>query len=103
MRVLLKVTFGIEKFNAAVASGKMDSTLGSILADLKPEATYFVALGGKRTGLFFVNIDEPSQMVGLAEPFFLAFDADVEFLPAMTPEDLAKAGPDFERVAKKYA
>jgi len=100
---LLKVTFEVEKFNAAVTNGKEDSTLNSILADLKPEATYFVALGGKRTGLFFVNIDEPSQMVALAEPFFIAFNADVEFLPAMTPEDLAKAGPDFERVAKKYA
>ena len=27
----------------------------------------------------------------------------VEFIPAMTPEDLAKAGPSIEAVVKKFA
>ena len=30
----------------------------------------------------------------LAEPWFLTFSGDVEFLPVMTPTDLAKGGLD---------
>ena len=35
-----------------------------------------------------------SEMPRVAEPFFLTFDATVEFLPAMTPADLQKANLD---------
>jgi hypothetical protein len=42
------------------------------------------------------------QIPFFAEPWFLAFNASVEFHPAMTPEDLEKAGPDIERAAKTY-
>jgi hypothetical protein len=35
------------------------------------------------------------------EPLFLAFDAAVSFHPAMTPDDLAKAG--LEELGKSYA
>jgi hypothetical protein len=41
-------------------------------------------------------------MVSVAEPWFLAFNASVEYHPAMTPEDLQKAGPDLARAAKTY-
>ena len=37
----------------------------------------------------------------VSEAFFLAFNAEVDFCPAMNPEDLAKAGPDLERTAKQ--
>jgi hypothetical protein len=40
-------------------------------------------------------------MPRLAEPWFLNFDATVEFLPAMTPADLQKAG--LAEIAKKWA
>jgi hypothetical protein len=39
----------------------------------------------------------------VAEPFFLAFNASVEVFPAMTLEDLMKAGPHIESAIKKYA
>jgi hypothetical protein len=42
-------------------------------------------------------------MPRLAEPWFLAFNASVEFLPAMKPEDSMKAGPDLENAARKFA
>ena len=38
----------------------------------------------------------------MAEPWFLAFDADVELLPAMNLEDLKKATPGIEKAVKNY-
>jgi hypothetical protein len=38
----------------------------------------------------------------VAEPWFLAFDAHVEFHPAMNLEDLKNAGPGIERAVKNY-
>ncbi len=49
-----------------------------------------------------VEAGNASQIPALAEPWFLAANAKVEFLPAMRPEDLAKAGPSIEAAVKKY-
>ena len=38
-----------------------------------------------------VNIDEASQMPGVAEPMFWGLNARLDIIPVMTPEDLAKA------------
>ena len=40
-----------------------------------------------------VDMDDGSQMPALAEPWFLAFNASVEVLPVMTPEDMGRGGP----------
>ena len=50
-----------------------------------------------------VNISDMSQIPALAEPWFLTANAKVEFVPAMTPEDLAKAAPSVAAAVKKYA
>jgi len=34
--------------------------------------------------------------------YFLAFNASIELHPAMSPADLAKAGPGIEDAVKKY-
>jgi hypothetical protein len=59
--------------------------------------------GGQRGGIIVVNVSDVSQIPALAEPWFLTANAKVEFIPAMTPEDLAKAGPSIEAAIKKYA
>ena len=41
-----------------------------------------------------VNLDDPSDIPRLAEPFFLTFNADVSFEPFMTADDLGRAGLD---------
>ena len=43
-----------------------------------------------------------SQIPAIAEPWFLAFNASLELHPAMTPDDLAKAGSAIENAVKKY-
>lgn len=102
MRFFLKVSIPVEEGNAAAKNGTLGQKLESILSDLKPEAAYFIAEEGERTGLIFFNMDDPSQIPAVAEPFFLAFNARIELTPAMTPQDLAKAGPAIARAVEKY-
>jgi hypothetical protein len=100
MRFLIKISIPVEKFNAAVRDGTAGKKLQQILDDIKPEATYFWEEAGKRGGIMVVNLDKASQIPAIAEPWFLSFDAAVEFRPCMTPQDLAAAG--LEALGKKY-
>ena len=102
MRVLMKVSMPVEEGNRLVRAGKLEETIKAILAEQKPEAAYFLADHGKRTGLIFLNVQDSSEIPKLAEPWFLALNAGIEMTPVMTPEDLAKAGPAFESALKKY-
>ena len=102
MRFLLKAEFPVEAGNAAIKDGSLPKTIQSILEELKPEAAYFLASNGKRTALIFLDMKEPSQIPAVAEPWFLPLNASVELTPAMTLEDLKKAGPAIEQAVKKY-
>jgi len=101
MRFLYKISFPVEAGNAA---SKKDGfrVIQSILEQQKPEAAYFVADGGKRTGILIINMDDASQIPAIAEPWFLALNASIEVTPAIIPEDLAKAGPAIEQAVKSY-
>lgn len=101
MRFVMEVSLPLEKFNAAVLDGSAGEKMGRILAELKPEAAYFTAVDGKRGGYLIVDLKNTSEIPKYAEPWFLYFDATVKFLPAMTPEDLQKAGLD--KLGKKWA
>lgn len=103
MRMLMKVTIPGAEGNAAIVNGSLGSTIGSILADLKPEAVYFLEENGLRTGIIVFNLENTSQIPAVAEPWFLAFSAKVEFHPAMTVEDLKSAMSGIERAVQKYA
>jgi hypothetical protein len=100
MRFVMHVSFPPEKFNKALLDGSAAAKMGTILEATKPEAAYFTAVGGRRGGFLIVNMNETSEMPKLAEPWFLLFDASVEFFPTMTPADLQKA--DIDGVAKKW-
>jgi len=100
MRFVLHVTIPPERFNEAVLDGTVSQTMAKILEETKPEAAYFCAQDGYRGGFLIVNMNNTSEMPKFAEPWFLKFDAAVEFLPVMTPEDLQKAGLD--AIAKKW-
>ena len=94
MRMLMHVQFPLEPFNTAVRDGTAGEKIQRILEAIKPEAAYFSEQDGKRGGTLVVNVNSPSDVPALAEPFFLTFNAAVEFRIAMTPEDLASAGLD---------
>ncbi len=102
MRMLVKVTIPVAEGNAAVVEGSLGTTIGSILNELKPEAVYFAEENGERTGFIFCNLENPSQIPAVAEPWFLAFNAKVELHPAMSLEDLKNSAPGMGN-AVKYA
>lgn len=103
MRFMLKVNIPTEAGNAAARAGKLGEMIQTILAELKPERVYFTEDKGMRTGYIFLDIKEASQLPAIAEPWFLAFNANIEFHLVMLPEDLAKAGPAIDKAVKKYA
>jgi hypothetical protein len=92
MRLLMNVTFPHEPFNAAVRKGTAGDTIRKILDAIKPEAVYFTELDGLRGAVLIVNLDNPSQIPALCEPWFLSFNADCKLRAVMTPDDLQKAG-----------
>jgi hypothetical protein len=103
MRMLLRVSIPVEAGNAAVKAGTLGSTIEEILADLKPEAAYFFADdSGQRSGFAVFDMKDSSQIPAVAEPWFLAFGAQVSLQPVMSPQDLAKAGPSLGKAAKKH-
>jgi hypothetical protein len=104
MRMLLKVSIPVETGNAAVAHGSLGTTIQKILAELKPEAAYFVAEdSGERTAYVFFDMKNSSELPGVAEPWFLAFNASVTVRPAMNPQDLADGLPGMQQAVKSYA
>ena len=103
MRMLLRVSIPVETGNAAAKAGTLGSTIEGILADLKPEAAYFFADdSGQRSGSIVFDMKDASQIPAVAEPWFLAFNAQVSIRPVMNPQDLAKAGPSIGKAAKQY-
>lgn len=101
MRMLMHVQLPLEPFNSAVRNGTAGEKIQRILEAIKPEAAYFSEHNGRRGGTFVVNLKDSSEVPSLAEPWFLTFNAEVEFRIAMTPEDLARANLD--GLGKKWA
>ena len=103
MRMLLRVSIPVEAGNAAAKDGTLGSTIERILADLKPEAAYFMADdNGQRSGSIVFDMKDTSQIPAVAEPWFLAFNAKVSLRPIMNPQDLAKAGASIGKAVKQY-
>jgi hypothetical protein len=101
MRMLMHIHLPLEPFNSAVRDGSAGQKIKRILEANKPEAAYFCEHNGQRGGTLVVNMNDASEIPALAEPWFLTFNAQVEFRVAMTPEDLARANLD--ALGKKWA
>ncbi len=90
MRTMVRVTIPAEAGNAAIKNGRLQQIIGDTIARLKPEAAYFVADHGYRTGYFIVDLTDQSDIPSIAEPFFTEVNAQVDFQPVMNAEDLKK-------------
>jgi hypothetical protein len=101
MRMIVYVSFPVEPFNAAVKDGTAGAKMKRILDRLEPESAYFTDRNGQRSAVLIVDLEDPSRIPGIAEPFFLLFNAGVEIHPVMGPQDLASAG--LEELGKEWA
>jgi hypothetical protein len=101
--MLLRVSIPVETGNAAAKAGTLGSTIEKILADLKPEAAYFIADdNGCRSGSIVFDMKDTSQIPAVAEPWFLAFNAKISIRPVMTVQDLAAAGPSISKAVQDF-
>lgn len=100
MKIIMTVRIPHQTFNAAVRDGSVGSKLDRILEAIQPEAVYFTEHNGLRGAVIIVELTDPSRIPTLAEPWFLTFEADVEFRVAMTPEELGNAG--LEELGRKW-
>jgi hypothetical protein len=91
MRFLVKVKNPVERVNQAILDGSFTTTMQKILAELKPEAAYFLEEDGCREAMLIVDISEASQIPKVAEPFFLGMNAEVHLHPVMSAQDLANS------------
>jgi hypothetical protein len=103
MLFLLKVNIANEAGNAAARAGVLGKKIKAILDEQKPEAAYFCDDRGQRCGYLFIEMGDASQIPAFAEPWFQAFNAQIELHPVMKPEDLAKANPAIERAVERFA
>lgn len=90
MRMMLRFTLPIEKGNEAFKDGSLAKTNEAVINKLKPEAAYFTLLDGKRGGMYFFDLADPSHIIDSVEPLFLGLNASVELIPVMSAEDLQK-------------
>ena len=88
MRTLLRVSMQTDTANAAIKDGSLPKLIQSTIDGLKPEATYFYAHDGRRTALIVFDLQSPSDIPSIAEPFFMALNASVDFSPCMNADDL---------------
>jgi hypothetical protein len=101
MRMMMNVKIPNEKFNAAAKDGSAGAKLNRILEAIKPEAAYFTEHDGYRGAVLIVDLPDASKIPALAEPWYLAFNAEIEFRVVMLPEDLKRAGLD--ELGKKWS
>jgi len=100
MKMLLRIIMPNEPFNTLIKKGTVGKVLEKILSDLKPEAAYFTLENGERSALLVININRPGDYVKYAEPFFLEFNARINYEIIMSPEELKNSG--IEEIGKKY-
>jgi hypothetical protein len=91
MRMLMNITIPPEPFNTAVRDGSAGLTIKRILEETKPETAYFTERDGERGAVLIVNVVNASDIPALAEPWYLSFEAAIEFRVAMTADDLARS------------
>ena len=88
MRTLMKVKIPTAAGNEAIKNGSLPEIIGKALATLNAEAACFTSEDGMRTALIFFDMADSSDIPLAAEPFFMAFDAQITFAPVMNADDM---------------
>jgi hypothetical protein len=103
MKYIMRMKIPNPHGNELLRDPQFGTKMKQALDEVKAETAYFTTIDGCRGGFVVVNMNDGSEMAKIAEPFFLWLDAEIDFLPVMTPQDLGKAGPVIEAAAKRWA
>ena len=68
----------------------------------RKQAYFFNDDNGNRSGSIVFDLKNSSEIPGIAEPWYLAFNAKISFRPVMNPQDLAKAAPAIAKAGQQY-
>ncbi len=88
MRMLLKAQLDTQMASEQIQQGTLGENMERVLDQMKPEAAYFYPENGKRTAILVFDMDDPSQLPALTEPFFQNSGADVHVAPVMDVNDM---------------
>ena len=102
MHYIMKFSIPIEPGNTALRDPEFGKKMQQYLDEVKAKAAYFTSMNGQRGGYVVLEMADASQIPAISEPLFLWLKAEVEFLPVMTLEGLAKAGPAIAAAVKNW-
>jgi hypothetical protein len=88
--MMMKVQLDTEAASNAVADGSLPRVMQDMMGRLQPESAYFGPENGVRTAFIVFDLQDPSQLPSISEPFFSNFKANVQLFPVMNREDLQK-------------
>ncbi|WP_282697613.1 hypothetical protein [Streptomyces sp. CC208A] len=88
MRMLMKVEMNTEAANDLIKQGVVPELMQEALGRIRPESAYFTVENGCRTAYLFFDLNEPSDLPALAEPFFMRLGARIHYSPVMNQEEL---------------
>ncbi|MFF9689139.1 hypothetical protein [Streptomyces sp. NPDC014623] len=88
MRTMLVIHMDTQKSSQMIENNEMAQFMRSTLERLRPEAAYFGPHSGVRTAFVVIDLEDPSQLPSISEPFFARLGARVEMFPVMTAEDV---------------
>lgn len=103
MKFIAKATMPVESGNLLCKDKEMGARMEALMGEVKPESVYFGIENGQRTIYCLVNLDSGHEIPRVAEPFWLALKADVEFIPVMTQDELKKASGYIENSVRKFS
>jgi hypothetical protein len=90
VRMMMKVQMDTQAASQAVADGSLPQLMQDMMGRLQPESAYFGPEDGVRTAFIVFDLQDPSQVPSLTEPFFSKLKATVRMFPVMDREDLQK-------------
>jgi hypothetical protein len=90
MRTLIRFSIPVGPGNRAIQDGRLGPVIGKLIEQLRPEASWFLTQGGKRTGMLVCDLADASRIPVVAEPLFVELEAEVDFAPLMSLEDLQR-------------
>ena len=90
MRMMMKVQMDTQAASQAVADGSLPQLMQDMMGRLQPESAYFGPEDGVRTAFIVFDLQDPSQLPSLTEPFFSKLKATVRMFPVMDREHLQK-------------